>query len=61
MTDMLAAATSGAGLAVLVLATRALALVYPREVRLAQPVQAVVRFVMDVMRENASSIAGTAP
>ena len=77
MTDMLAAATSGAGLAVLpcligddepglvrvtrlVLATRALSLVYPREVRLAQPAQAVVRFVMDVMRENAASIAGTA-
>ena len=75
MTDMLAAALSGAGLAVLpcligddesglvrltpaVLAMRPLSLVYPREVRLAQPVQAVARFVMDVMRENASRIAG---
>lgn len=75
MTDMLAAALSGAGLAVLpcligddepglarltprVLATRPLSLVYPREARLAQPVQAVVRFVIDVMRDNAERIAG---
>lgn len=76
MTDMLTAALSGAGLAVLpcligddesglvrvtplVLATRLLSLVYPREARLAQPVQAVIRFVVDVMRENAARIAGT--
>lgn len=76
MTDMLAAALSGAGLAALpcligddetglvrvtpvVLATRLLSLVYPREARLAQPVQAVIRFVVDVMRANAARIAGT--
>jgi hypothetical protein len=43
-----------------VLATRQLALVYPREARLAQPVQAVIRFVLDVMHDNAARIAGTA-
>jgi DNA-binding transcriptional LysR family regulator len=43
-----------------VLATRPLALVYPPEARLAQPVQAVIRFLLDVMRENAARIAGTA-
>ena len=76
MTDMLVAALSGAGLAVLpcligddesglvrltpdVLATRPLSLVYPREARLAQPVKAVIKFVLDVMRENAAPIAGT--
>jgi DNA-binding transcriptional LysR family regulator len=76
MSDMQAAALSGAGLAVLpclgadsesglvrltprVLATRQLSLVYPREARLAQPVQAVIRFVLDVMRDNAALIAGT--
>lgn len=76
MTDMLAAALSGAGLAVLpcligdgesglvrvtpaVLATRSLSLVYPREARLAQPLQAVIRFVLDVMHANAAEIAGT--
>jgi DNA-binding transcriptional LysR family regulator len=75
MTDMLAAALSGAGLAVLpclianeesglvrlthqVLATRQLSLVYSREARQAQPVQAVIRFVVDVMRDNATRIAG---
>lgn len=41
-----------------VVATRALFLVYPREARLAQPVQAVVRFVIDVMRDNAARIMG---
>jgi len=77
MSDMQAAALSGAGLALLpclganeqaglvrltphVLATRQLALVYPREARLAQPVQAVIRFVLDVMHDNAARIAGTA-
>jgi DNA-binding transcriptional LysR family regulator len=77
MSDMQAAALSGAGLAVLpclgadeeaglmrltprVLATRQLWLVYPREARLSQPVQAVIAFVLDVMRENAARIAGTA-
>ena len=76
MTDMLAAARSGAGLAVLpcliaddesslvrvtpkVLATRRLHLVYPREARQAEPVQAVIHFVVDVMRENAARIAGS--
>ncbi|NRF68732.1 LysR family transcriptional regulator [Aquincola sp. S2] len=77
MTDMLAAALSGAGLALLpcliadddaglqrvtprVLATRELLLVYPREARLAPPVQAVIGFVIEVMRENAARIGGTA-
>jgi len=76
MTDMMAAALSGAGLAVLpcligdhepglvrvlppVLATRALSLVYPREARLDAPVQAVIRFVIDVMALNRDRIAGT--
>jgi len=43
-----------------VLAIRRLWLVYPREARLSQPVQAVIAFVLDVMRENAARIAGTA-
>jgi DNA-binding transcriptional LysR family regulator len=76
MTDMMAAALSGAGLALLpcligdeapglirvtpqVLASRHLSLVYPREARLDQPAQAVIRFVIDVMEENAAIIAGT--
>jgi DNA-binding transcriptional LysR family regulator len=76
MTDMLAAAVGGAGLALLpcligdeepgmrrltpaVLATRELWLVYPREARLAEPVQAVIRFVLEVMRSNAPRIAGS--
>jgi len=42
-----------------VLATRRLSLVYAREARLAQPVQAVIRFVLDVMHENAARIAGS--
>lgn len=41
-----------------VLATRDLWLVYPREARLSQPIQAVIRFVLDVMRENAARVAG---
>jgi DNA-binding transcriptional LysR family regulator len=78
MSDMQAAALSGAGLAVLpcvgadeetglvrltarVLATRNVSLVYPREARLSPTVQAVIRFVLDVMRENAARIAGSAP
>jgi DNA-binding transcriptional LysR family regulator len=36
-----------------------LSLVYPREARLSQPVQAVIGFVLDVAREHASRIAGT--
>lgn len=76
MTDMLAAARSGAGLAVLpclvaddestlvrvtpkVLETRQLHFVYAREARQAQPVQAVIRFVVDVIRENSIRIAGS--
>jgi len=76
MTDMLAAAVGGAGLALLpcligddepalrrltpaVLAQRELWLVYPRESRLAEPVQAVIRFVLEVMRSNAPRIAGS--
>lgn len=42
-----------------VLATRSLALAYPREARLSPPVQAVIRFVIDVMRDNAERITGT--
>ena len=78
MTEMMAAALSGAGLAVLpcvvaddepglirvtpaVLATRNLSLVYPTEARLSPPVQAVIRFVIEVMEDNADRIAGTAP
>jgi DNA-binding transcriptional LysR family regulator len=75
MTDMLAAALSGVGLAVLpcqlgdaeprlrrltpeVLARRPLSLVYRREARLADPVQAVIGFVMDVMRRHADAMLG---
>jgi len=43
-----------------VLATRRLSLVYPREARLARPVQAVIHFVLDVAQENAVRIVGTA-
>jgi len=42
------------------LATRRLSLVYPREARLARPVQAVIHFVLDVAQENAVRIVGTA-
>ena len=42
-----------------VLARRGLWLVYPREARLSQPVQAVIHFVLDVMREHASRVQGT--
>jgi len=41
-----------------VLATREVSLVYQREVRLAGPVQAVIRFVVQVMQENADRILG---
>ena len=78
MTDMVAAASSGLGLAVLpcvladaethlvrltpdVVATRALALVYRREMRLSAPVSAVIDFVFEIMRTNAAAIEGTAP
>jgi DNA-binding transcriptional LysR family regulator len=77
MSDMQAAALSGAGLALLpclgadeetglirltplVLATRKLSLVYPREARLSKGIQAVIGFVLDVTRENAARIAGAA-
>jgi DNA-binding transcriptional LysR family regulator len=43
-----------------VLATRALWLAYPRESRLSPAVQAVIRFVIEVARDNAGRIAGTA-
>jgi len=76
MTDMVAAASSGLGLAMLpcvladveaglvrltpeVLATRALSLVYRREMRLSAPVSAVIDFVFDIMRANAAAIEGT--
>jgi DNA-binding transcriptional LysR family regulator len=75
MTDVLAAAASGVGLALLpcmlgdeepklrrvtldVVVTHALSLVYRREARLAAPVRAVIRFVVDVVNENADRIAG---
>jgi len=76
MTDMLAAAVSGAGLAALpcmvgdaepklvrltseVIATRNVSLVYRREAKLSAEVRAVIRFVVDVMREHADRIRGT--
>ena len=43
----------------LVLATRQLSLVYPREARLDPPAQAVIRFVMDVVALNRKRIEGT--
>lgn len=78
MTDMVAAAASGLGLAVLpcvlgdlepglvrltpdVLATRALSLVYRREMRLSASVSAVIDFVFDVIRANATLIEGVPP
>lgn len=42
-----------------VLVRRALWLVYPRESRVSQPVQAVIHFVLDVMRAHAARIEGT--
>ena len=42
-----------------VLVRRALWLVYARESRLSQPVQAVIHFVLDVMRTHAARIEGT--
>jgi DNA-binding transcriptional LysR family regulator len=75
MTDMLAAAVSGTGLAILpcmladaepalrrltgVVLTRPLSLVYRREARLAKEVRAVIRFVVDVVRQHADRISGT--
>ena len=41
-----------------VLGTRNAALVYRREVRLSEPVRAVIRFVLEVMREHAEQLAG---
>jgi DNA-binding transcriptional LysR family regulator len=78
MTDMVAAALSGVGLAVVpcllgdaepglrrltseVVATRHLSLVYRREARLSESVRAVVRFVVDTMREHAARIGGHPP
>lgn len=75
MTDMVAAASSGLGLAVLpcvladaeaglvrltpdVLATRALSLVYRREMRLSAAVSAVIDFVFDIIRANTAVIEG---
>ena len=43
-----------------VLVSRALWLVYPRESRLSPPVQAVIHFVLEVMREQAARIEGGA-
>ena len=42
-----------------VLATRALSLVYRREMRLSAPVSAVIDFVFDIIRANAAAIEGT--
>lgn len=75
MTDMLAAAVGGLGLAVLpcvlgdaeaglvrltpeVLARRPLSLVYRREMRLSEPVRAVIEFVCASVREQAARILG---
>jgi len=41
-----------------VLSTRRFALVYPREVRLAEPVRVVIRFIVEVMRRHADRISG---
>ena len=75
MTDMLAAATSGVGLAALscmvgdaepkllrltpeLIATRSVSLVYRREAKLSAEVRAVIRFVVEIMREHADRILG---
>jgi DNA-binding transcriptional LysR family regulator len=42
-----------------VLATRNASLVYRREARLSEPVRAVIRFVVEVMRENVERLSGT--
>lgn len=42
-----------------VLSRRTLSLVYPRESRLSPAVQAVIRFVVEVMKDNAARIAGS--
>jgi DNA-binding transcriptional LysR family regulator len=42
-----------------ILASHPLWLVYRREVRIAQPVRRVVRFVLDVIQQNAEHIRGT--
>jgi DNA-binding transcriptional LysR family regulator len=76
MTDMLAAAASGVGLAVLPcvvggtepkltrltaepVATRTVSLVYRREAKLSREVRAVVRMVVEVMREHAALLSGS--
>lgn len=41
-----------------VLATRALSLVYRRDARLSEPVKVTARFLVDVMRRNATKFAG---
>jgi DNA-binding transcriptional LysR family regulator len=41
-----------------VISSRELSLVYRREMRLVAPVRAVIRFVVEVMRENADRVAG---
>jgi len=74
ITDMLAAAIAGVGLAVLpcvvgdleprlrrltaVIASRTVSLVYRREAKLSRELHGVIRFVVDVMRANAKQIAG---
>jgi len=78
MTDMLAAALSGVGIAALpcsladeepglvrltddVIATRSVSLVYRKEARLSAEVRAVIRFVVDVMEDNATRLSGKRP
>ena len=78
ITDMLAAALSGVGLAALpcmvadaepkltrltaeLIANPILWLVYRREAKVAREVRAVMRMVVEVMRENADRIRGTSP
>ena len=43
-----------------VLGTRNASLIYRREVRLSEPVRAVIRFVLEVMREHGEQLAGVA-
>lgn len=44
-----------------VVIARDLSLVYRREVRLVEPIRAVIRFVLDVLRENTDRISGVVP
>ena len=56
--ERLAAALGVSHVLAQVLVRRALWLVYPREARLSPPVQAVIHFVLDVMRAHAARVEG---